>query len=115
MTQDTPQNAFDTKDHGFYVPSAAEGLLEAKRRLAKTLRPGELVWLVNETFDPVASAWLLDVVRAGATGRWIRQRSRFDIQAEVLYYMGETALTDAEFQNVRRSGNVFPVAEWQMA
>jgi hypothetical protein len=113
MTEEGSQNAFDLNDHGFYVPSAEEGLVEAKRRLARTFRQSELVWLAGQRFDPVGSAWLIDIVRQGAGGRWVRQRSRFDIQAEVLYYMGEQPLTDAEFRETRRTAQVFQVAEWQ--
>jgi hypothetical protein len=113
MTQDAPQSGYDVSDHGFYVPSAEEGLAETKHRLARTYRSNEMVWLVGQTFDPVGSAWVIDVVRQGAGGRWVRQRSRFDIQAEVLYYMGEQPLTDAEFNSIRRSAKVFQVAEWQ--
>ena len=98
---------------GFDLPTPEEGLAEAKRRLALTFRHSDMVWLVAETYDPTPPAWNIDVVRQGATGRWVRQRSRFDIQAQVLYYLGETPLSDAEFRAVRQKYPVFPVAEWQ--
>jgi hypothetical protein len=98
---------------GFDLPTPEEGLAEAKRRLALTFRRSEMVWLVGETYDPTTPAWNLDCVRQGAIGRWVRQRSRFDEQAQVLYYLGETPLTDAEFRAVRRQYPVFPIAEWQ--
>jgi hypothetical protein len=113
MTQDTSYQAYDLGAHGFSLPTPQEGLVEAKRRLALTFRRDEMAWLVGETYDPLTPAWLLDVVRQGAGGRWVRQRSRFDIQAQVLYYLGETPLSDAEFREVRRTTPVFQVAEWQ--
>jgi hypothetical protein len=113
MTQDTPYQAYDLDAHGFSLPTQAEGMVEAKRCLARIFRRDEMAWLVGETFDPLTPAWLLDVVRQGAGGRWVRQRSRFDIQAQVLYYLGETPLSDAEFREVRRKAPVFQVGEWQ--
>jgi hypothetical protein len=98
---------------GFDLPTPEEGLAEAKRRLALTFRRSDMVWLAAETYDPTTPAWNIDVVRQGATGRWVRQRSRFDEQAQVLYYLGETPLDDTEFRAVRQKYPVFPVAEWQ--
>lgn len=98
---------------GFDLPTPEQGLAEAKRRLALTFRRSDMIWLVAETYDPTTPAWNLDFVRQGATGRWVRQRSRFDEQAQVLYYLGETPLTDAEFRAVRQKYQVFPIAEWQ--
>jgi len=98
---------------GFDLPTPEEGQIEAKRCLALTFRRSDMVWLVAETYDPTTPAWNIDVVRQGATGRWVRQRSRFDEQAQVLYYLGETPLDDAEFRAVRQKYPVFPVAEWQ--
>ena len=97
---------------GFDLPTPEEGLAEAKRRLARTLRANEIVWVVAERYDPVTPAWNLDFVRQGATGRWVRQRSRFDEQAQVLYYLGETPLTDEQFREVHRAFQPFPTAEW---
>jgi hypothetical protein len=54
-------------------------------------------------------------VRQGTAGRWVRQRTRFDQQANVLYYLGETALSDAEFRAVRSKYQRFPISEWQQA
>ncbi len=98
---------------GFDLPTPEEGLVEAKRRLALTFRRSDMVWLVAETYDPTTPAWNIDFVRQGAIGRWVRQRSRFDEQAQVLYYLGETPLSDAEFRAVRQKYPVFSVAELQ--
>ena len=108
-----PQRTPNLDAQGFDVPTAAEGLAAAKRQLALTCRRNEMVWLVGERYDPTTPAWNLDIVRQGAVGRWVRQRYRFDEQARVLYYMGESSLSDAEFRAVRQSGAVLPIAEWQ--
>jgi hypothetical protein len=113
MTQDASQGVPNLDALGFDLPTPEEGLIEAKRRLALTLRRSELVWLMQERYDPTTPAWNLDVVRQGANGSWVRQRARFDEQAQVLYYMGETPLNEAEFRAARKQGQMFPVAEWQ--
>ena len=111
--QDSSQQALNNDSYGFTLPTPEEGLIEAKRHLARTFRRDELVWLAAEQYDPATPAWRLDIVRQGATGRWVRQRYRFDEQAQVLYFMGERALSDAEFRAERRTAARFPVAEWQ--
>jgi hypothetical protein len=113
MTQDAFQGVPQLDALGFELPTPEEGLVEAKRRIAQTFRRNELVWLVEERYDPTTPAWNIDLVRQGAIGRWVRQRARFDEQAQVLYYMGETPLSDAEFRAARKQGQAFPVAEWQ--
>ena len=113
MTQDVPPGVPNLDALGFDLPTPEEGLVEAKRRFALTLRRSELVWLLHEQYDPTTPAWNIDVARMGANGRWVRQRSRFDEQAQVLYYLGETPLSDAEFRAVRQKYPVFSVAEWQ--
>jgi len=110
---DTLQRVPNKDVHGFDLPTPEEGLAEAKRRLARIFRRDELVWLMDERYDPITPSWLIDIVRQGATGRWVRQRYCFDEQAEVLYFLGERALGDAEFRAARREGSLFPVADWQ--
>ncbi|HEX9371573.1 MAG TPA: hypothetical protein VF897_11235 [Roseiflexaceae bacterium] len=113
MTQDGSRRAPNLDALGFDLPTPEEGLAEAKRRLAQTFQPTEMVWLLAEKYDPVTPAWNVDMLRQGATGRWVRQRARFDEQARVLYYLGETPLSDTEFREARRKASLFPVAEWQ--
>jgi hypothetical protein len=113
MTQDLSERVPNLDLLGFDLPTPAEGLIEAKRRLALTFRRNEMIWLVAEQYDPTTPAWNIDVLRQGAAGSWVRQRARFDEQAQVLYYLGETPLSDAEFRVARRQGQVFPVADWQ--
>lgn len=108
-----PSEALNKDVRGFDLPTPEEGLVEAKRRMARTFNGNELVWLMQERYDPTTPAWNIDVVRQGALGCWMRQRYRFDEQAEVLYWLGESALSDAEFRAARRNGKLFPVAEWQ--
>ena len=110
---DTTQPVPNLDALGFELPTPEQGLIEAKRRLAQTFRRSELVWLLSERYDPVTPSWLIDIIRQGAMGRWVRQRYRFDEQAEVLYFLGESALRDDEFRAARRAGTIFPVPEWQ--
>jgi hypothetical protein len=92
---------------GFETLDPQAGVAEARRRLGRTFRPGELVWQLGERFDPQTPAWSLDVLRQGANGRWVRQRYRYDMAAEVLYFLGESPLSDAEFRDARASGALF--------
>ena len=113
MTQDISPGVPNLDALGFDLPTPEEGLTEAKRRIAQTLRRSELVWLLQEKYDPTTPAWNIDVARMGANGSWMRQRARFDEQAQVLYFLGETPLSDTEFRAARKQGQIFPVAEWQ--
>jgi hypothetical protein len=98
---------------GFDLPTPEEGLAEGKRRLARTFARGELIWLAAERYDPTTPAWIIDIVRPGAAGCWVRQRYRFDEQAQVLYFLGESPLGDDAFRAVRRQSPIFPVDHWQ--
>jgi hypothetical protein len=113
MTQDSSRSVPRGDALGFDLPSPEEGLYGAKRSLALTFLRSELVWLVGEKYDPTTPAWNIDVVRQGANGAWVRQRSRYDEQAQVLYYLGEAPLSAEQFRAVRRQGEIFPVADWQ--
>ncbi|HMO59357.1 MAG TPA: hypothetical protein PKA05_14265 [Roseiflexaceae bacterium] len=90
----------------FNLPTRDEALAAAYRQLALLFRPDELVWIAAETFD-TALVWRIDVVRQGAGGRWVRQRYRYDGQAEVIYYIGERSLSDDEFRSARSAGRPF--------
>ncbi|MFO7169039.1 MAG: hypothetical protein DIU80_013540 [Chloroflexota bacterium] len=95
------------------LPTPEESLAEAHRRLARVLRRGELVWIVEERYDAPHTTWYIDAVRLGAQGRWVRQRHRYDAQAETLYFLGERPLSDQEFRAARQNGTLFDVAAWQ--
>jgi hypothetical protein len=111
--EDTSQRVPNLDVYGHALPTPEEGLVEAKRLLARTLRRGQRVWLLGTRYDPITPGWLLDIVRQGAAGRWVRQRYMFDEAAQVLHYRGESTLSDAEFRAARRDGSIFSVAEWQ--
>jgi hypothetical protein len=113
MIEDTNQSLPNLDVYGDVLPTPEEGLVEAKRLLARTFRRGDLAWLVGTRYDPVGPGWLIDIVRQGATGRWVRQRHMFDEAAQILHYRGESVLGDAEFRAARREGTIFPMAEWQ--
>jgi hypothetical protein len=110
---DTPRRLPNLDVYGEELPTPDEGLVEAKRWLARLFRRGERVWLLGTRYDPVTPGWLIDIVRQGAAGRWARQRYMFDEAAQVLHYRGESTLSDDEFRAARRAGAIFPVAEWQ--
>ena len=83
---------------------------EARRRLGATFQRGELVWLIGEDYDANLGLRHLDVLRQSNFGRWTRQRYRFDEAADVLYFLGETLLSDDEFAAQRAKGQRFPTA-----
>lgn len=93
-----------------YAPPEDVMQAEGRRRLAHTFQTGELVWLLGERFEPMMPAWDMDILRQGSNGRWMRQRYRFDAQAEVLHFLGEDALDDAGFRAARRRGTRFPLS-----
>lgn len=92
------------------VPPLETVRAEARQRLARTFRAGELVWLLDERYEPMMPGWDINILRQGTNGRWMHQRYRFDAQSDVLYFMGEDALSDAEFRAMRRARALFPLA-----
>ncbi len=92
-----------TQHAGDEAPMKAERDLA----LAALCRPNEMVWLVDEHYDPVATMWQVDLVRLGTQGNWLRQRYRYDVQNRVLYFLGERPMPDAELAVVRRSATAF--------
>jgi hypothetical protein len=111
MTQDTTPSLSSLDVHGQQLPTPEEGLAEGQRRLARTFQPGERVWLAGTRYDPVMPGWLIDIVRQGEAGRWVRQRYLFDEAAQIVHFRGESALSDAEFRLARREGAPFPADE----
>ena len=92
------------------VPPLETVRAKARRLLAKTFFQGELVWLLDERYEPVMPAWDMDILRQGTSGRWMHQRYRFDAQSDILHFLGEDALSDQEFRETRRKGPRFPVS-----
>lgn len=111
MTQDSMPRLPNLDIRGHELPTPEQGLAEGQHRLARTFRDNERVWLVGTRYDPVLPGWLIDIVRQGATGRWVRQRYMFDEAAKVLHFRGESTLSDAEFRLARREGRPFPTVE----
>lgn len=90
-----------------------ELLANRNRNLAAAFKPHELVWLVDERYVSIDESWLVDVVRRGEEGRWMRQRYRYDVPSSVIYFLGERPVSDEELTGLRRSGKVFPVGKLQ--
>lgn len=90
-----------------------ESTTERDIELAAAFRPNELVWLVSEHYVPTDESWIVDIVRKGLQGRWMRQRYRYDVPSGVIYFLGERPVTNQELSDLRRSGKVFPVGELQ--
>ena len=63
MTQDVSPGVPNLDALGFDLPTPEQGLVEAKRRFALTLRRSELAWLLHEQYDPSTPAWNIDVAR----------------------------------------------------
>lgn len=94
-------------------PTPEESLHDARQRMARTFRRDEFVWIIAERYDEHAAAWLIDVLRQGAEGRWMRQRYRYDVAAGVLYFLGESAVDRQTFRELRRASTLFDVPAWQ--
>ena len=109
--QNQPARISADEAQGFDSLPPEVGKTEARKRLRHMFRPGEHVWLLDERYNSAASAWDLDILRQGAAGRWVRQRYRFDTQDEVLYFLGESSLTDDQFREARRHASLFQPAD----
>lgn len=92
------------------VPPLETVRAKARHVLAKTFFQGEMVWLLGEQCEPIMPAWDMDILRQGTAGRWMRQRYRFDAQSDILHFLGEAALSDTAFREMRRKGTRFPMA-----
>jgi hypothetical protein len=95
------------------VPSQQQALDDALRALGHAFHVDDQVWIVSQSYDAQHTTWRIDVVRRGGMGRWLRQRYRYDAQAETLYFIGELTLSPAEEREARAGGSRFPVAEWK--
>lgn len=102
MTLDSLWQAEHSDVHGLEMPTQEQALAEAIAAVTHVMRPNERVWHIGSSFDNDLPSWLVDVVRQGNNGRWVRQRYLFDIAAKVLHYRGESALSDDEFRRLRR-------------
>lgn len=85
-------------------------LEDARRHVYALFRRDEMVWTLGERYDPTTPAWDIDVLRQGTAGRWVKQRHRFDASAQILYFLGESSLSDDEFRATRRTGTLISLA-----
>ena len=80
---------------------------ERDRVIATLFKAGERVWLVDETYDAVASTWRVALVRQRERGIWMRQRYHYDVPRGIVYFMGERPISEAELATLRRNGRRF--------
>ncbi|NJP06453.1 MAG: hypothetical protein HC837_12925 [Chloroflexaceae bacterium] len=80
---------------------------ERDQTLRRLLRPDEMVWLVEEAYDPVETTWRVDLVRQNRQGQWMRQRYVYDVPRQIVYFKGERPISDAERAKIRREARVF--------
>lgn len=90
------------------VPSREQAYQEAIRHIAIQIRSHEQVWIVAETYNDHDTAWMLELVRRGSSGRWVRQRYRFDAQSATLHFRGEQFIGTTELAQARTGGHPFP-------
>lgn len=106
MTDNLANRPPSTDEIGPAQPRATAS--QAHSRIGEAFRQGELIWLADETYDPVLGMWHFDVLRQGDFGTWLRQRYRFDEAADVVYFLGEANLSDASFRTTRAGATLFP-------
>jgi hypothetical protein len=90
------------------VPSREAAYQEAIRHLAIQIGSHDQVWIAAESFSEHETAWLIELVRRGSSGRWVRQRFRFDAQSGTLHFRGEQFISAAELAQARAGGHPFP-------
>jgi hypothetical protein len=78
---------------------------DLNKSLAHMLKPGELVWVVEERYEAPTSSWVIGLVRQGAEARWMRQRLRYDSSVDVLFFLGERPVSDEELAAARANGH----------
>jgi hypothetical protein len=102
-----------TETPEWQTSSAEAGKRNGFHRLALTLRRDEQVWMIDERHDTKHDLWYLTILRIGAGGQWARQRYRYEPESDVLYYIGETTLSDDQFRTTRAKAQPFLIATWQ--
>lgn len=96
----------NTQSNGAAPASKAE----RDRELARVFRENDVVWLVQERYDPQYDAWNVDFVYQGAVGRWMRIRYRYDGPSRTVYFKGTRPVTEEELAGLRRTAKIFPVS-----
>jgi hypothetical protein len=61
------------------------------------------VWLVDDIVLPVEESVLFDVVFQHNLYGWVRRRYRYDGFNDVLYYRGQTVLSEVETLNIQEN------------
>lgn len=92
---------------------AAESLEACYRAIATMFRTDERVWLVDERYDAQETTWRITIVRLAEQERWMRQRYHYDVPTSVIYFMGQSPLSDDEVVAVRRDGKLFPTRQYR--
>ncbi|GAB4126846.1 MAG: hypothetical protein Fur005_13600 [Roseiflexaceae bacterium] len=95
------------------IPSREDAYTHTLHLLAQALRSNEQVWLIGQQFDEAQTTWLIDILRRGAMGKWVRQRYRYDAQSGTLHFRGERTLGEAELNEARRDGEPFDIVSWK--
>ncbi|NJL35015.1 MAG: hypothetical protein HC893_15635 [Chloroflexaceae bacterium] len=67
-------------------------------------REGEQVWRVDAQYRDKDLAWIVDFLRQGPQGHWLRQRYKYDVPTGVIYFWGATPVPDGELRQLRRAG-----------
>jgi len=80
---------------------STQDILRQKRdsRVIPHLEQYAPVWLVDEKILPAEEAVIFDVVFQHNLYGWVRRRYRYDGFNDVLYYRGQTVLSEAETLN----------------
>ncbi|MCG8351637.1 MAG: hypothetical protein MI924_28045 [Chloroflexales bacterium] len=78
--------------------------VQRDQALTAMFKPNELVWIVDESYNPVDTTWRVDLVRQGLQGVWMRQRYRYDTPSGVIYFVGEKPINETELAAARRMG-----------
>ena len=95
------------------VRTSSTARVDGLRRLAATLRRGELVWLVSANYDDYMQVWFYELLRQGEHGRWVIQRFHYDIHNDIQHYRGEVVVDDQQLRSVRAQAQRIDVAAWQ--
>jgi hypothetical protein len=88
------------------VPTRDQAHQQTVSQLYQLLRAREQVWLVSERYDAHEISWIVDMVRRGSMGRWVRQRYRYDAQPGTLHFRGERFIDEHELEAARAKGTL---------
>lgn len=78
------------------------------QRLATIFPAGALVWIEAEEYDADGMFWRVTLLSRNTSGHWERQRYRYDIPTEVVFFMGSTPISDEEAARIRHTALRLP-------